>query len=998
MKKVQDNSSSSVSFNSIAAQLVAKGFGMIKGDDEGGLVTTTDVVITDRKSVVNKLGDLMEEKDLFPKAVTKVFSKEPEWLTVIAPNDQEFIVPIFNKTASTKVTEGIAVREVQLPPYVGHIENGRFEQAKKSLYKEMIFQARTELSLRVGGFTAPVAVSMEIPAGYYKLLRDSKGKVCRILVNENEMKLQAVDSDGDRATVGSDTRRAGQRACFMKIPFTSQAPVLQLWDKPVFEDFVDLTMEDLPSLSTTGTAHLPMYYTNLSEAELPLEIQIEFKGRIQSTKDHFIKSHTPAPVGVITTEWNALESKYFRENDYTEAIKLAFATQVPIKDAKGKEILANGRYEDVEGNGLKQSRKDGATKKEFCYSSFKYLKYGAVSKSLLSSASGIQRLLPAQLYGFQKMAPEEIIRRYWEVKLSDKPDVYGNADLVKPRVTIQEKVAMIVKSVGLVKATEQIRKTVKQESAYSHRMYAEVLRLGKHFELAEQMEARADAIVERQREAGWTLRDGGLISRLIQQKLLVIEDLGHHHSGLGIYRIQLNDPTGKPVALFDQKREANDLPERGLGYYYLLVPVFDATLDRWVDGITALKHAFRQEVRTVLQEDPDTGETVEVEEVRSFDRYNFLVRNPETGQIVRGLGVNKKDWDNGMMMNQLQEALTGYCGKMGILVNTDSNREDIMLHNFRAAQCVVGIRFGRYEQTPEKMYDIFVNACNQLKDFRPKGSISPGNKQQNMLMRKYVLARDNGTPVWASEFTHVARSAKSRAQLERAMLPVKARIALVDSTTKTGGWASTQGVEAQSNVQCFYPQVIQDQQQAEAYCKSNDMEFSELESKIVNTWLGTQKQIWLTPAKEQIELGKFIDAKYGIKFMPAPLGGTVVDEDGKDIHFVKPVWEVIDKAALHAILANGVEEKIIEVTEVQDGVVKVTRVKALVFETTIYRSGSHSENTPAKRGFSSIGGFDRFAVINTLIELGWQIPTPHLTNTQVIQGYIADFQKQVANS
>lgn len=987
--------SSTAGINSIAAQMLAK-FGGILALDEAGEVTTKEVSVAEGENLVTRLRDLLPQeetaKKLFPRAVRPVHSREPEWIEVTDPSGRIHSMPVFNKTATNSVDgdTNLVIREIKLPPYIGHLEKGRYDLALVSLYRELVFQLRTELGLRVQGFFCPVAVSAQIPAGYYKFLYDSKGKVSRILVNEEEMKSQAVDSDGDRAFVLTVKGGDGSRVIFGKIPFTSQAPVLQKFEGPVFEDFDNLTLEDLPEQFPN---HIKPNVYQL-EAE---DKSVKSDRPVMSIRDQFIKNHTGAPVGIITTEWNAAEAQYFLEHGYLEGCAMAFNTQCEVDG-----VMVNGRFQDVEGNGLKLSRKDGATKVPFCYASLNYQVYGPLAKCLMSSKSGIQSLRPTQMQHLRYASVSDVVARYWFVEgLTQKPDKWQQSDLVARPLTMAERAMNVIKEQGsVVKAIEVLKKTLKKDQPYGWRLLSEVFAINNQPELAERYANKADLIEKSNREKGWNaegcFRDGGLITRLIKAKLLRTKNLGLHHSGLPMYQVELFDLQGNAVALFDQKREGNDLPEKGIGYHYLLVPVYDPTLGRWVDGLQAMRHAFRQEQRWVTVTTQD--ESFDVEEVRSFSRYFFGVRNPETNQVVRGFGTLIKDWSNRLVMAQLQEAITSWCDQAGILVNSNVDRTEISGHNLKSAACTVTIHYGRYEQKPEEMLEIFEDACAKLKEYRPVGTICPGNKQQNPLIRKYVLARENGTAVWAHPEAHMSRPGKNQSQINRAMLPVKARIALVNTTTLTGGWASTQGVEAQTDVQCFYPQVIQDPVLAQQYADDNGKSMEELETKMVHTWTGGTKQIWLTSAKEQIELGKFIDAKFSLKFMPAPLGGEVFDEDGNDIHFVIPISEIADKGSLYAMMCAGLEEKVIDITEVQDGVEQKTRVRALIIETTVYRSGSHSENTPAKRGGMTVNGFDRFALIKPLMDLGWNIPVPSLTNFMLLQSKINELEGVVANS
>ncbi len=982
------NSNAFAGLNSIAAALASKGIALPSIDGNGDL---QEVTVDPSANLVDSLRDLLGAEAVPMKGIR---SRKPEWIEVADPTGCIWNVPIFNKTATNSVdgATGLTTREIKLPPYVKALEKGNFRGALVSIYREMVFQLRNELGLRVQGFFAPVAVSAEIPEGFYKFLYDSKGRVSRILVNEAQMETQAVDSDGDRAFVLFSPKGHGTRVVFCKIPFTSQAPILERFEGAVFEDWASIELEDLPGRYPASV--LP--YNNIVESA---ETLTETNGVVQSVYDQFIKNHTPAPVGISTTEWNAAEAQYFLENDYNEAVKLAFMTEVEmvINKETGETKIVKGRFQDIEKNGLKLSRKDGSAKVEMCYEQLNYQSFSGVAKNLLSSASGIQKLVPGQLQHLRYASVDDLVNRYWNLQtLTNEKDDWGQRDLKPRAISLTKKAeAFVTEQKSLEKAIELAQTMVKMNESYGWNFLAELYLLADNTAMAEKLQFKAKLIDRANRETGWgaqgCFRDGGLITRLVKAKLLRVKAISTHRTGLPIYQVELFDLQGNAVALFDQKREGNDLPDKGIGYHYLLPPVYDAEAGRWMDGLTAMRFAFRQESRFVTEVDPETREERVIEEVRSFDRYFFAVRNPETMEILCGFGCRRKDWLNKRVMNELQEAITAYCGKVGILVNSNYDRSGVNAHNLKSAECTVAINYGRYVQSPEDMWEIFAKA-------RETHLLCPGNKQQNPLIRKYAMAKTNGVAVWAHPDAHMSRPGKNQAQINKGIQAVKARIALVDCSTKTGGWISTQGVAAQSDVQCFYPQVIQDPEAAAQYAEDNGKALEELETKMVHTWTGGTKQIWLTPAKDQIEVGKFIDAKFGLKYMPADLGGTVTTEDGEDVHFVIPVSEIVDKGALYAMLQHGLTEKVIEIVEKQGKAEQTTRVKALIIETTVYRSGSHSENTPAKYGASTIGGFDRFAVIQPLKEIGWEIPTPHLTNFLICQEVVNQVEEALANA
>ena len=984
------------SFNTIGAILAARGLELALTEE--GVVTQEKVKFSPKFHTP------------LPSAVLPVRSKEVEWIEVQTPNGA-ISVPIFNKTTITThdvVTE-LDEREVKLQPYVGFLEAGHYDKAITSMMRELVFQSRNELGLPIVGIHAPIAVSAEIPQGYYKILKDSKGRPSRILVNEAEMSLQAVDSDGDRASAmrGEGKQHQGKIA-FAKIPFTSQAPILQEYLAPVFEKWSDLTLDSLSSYTPEGAPDVTSKFHYMWDSESTLtEEQKEEIGNLTvlSVHDQFLKNHTTAPVGLTTSQWNHIECQYAKKYGYETALAMAFATQVEVEG-----VMVNGRFFDVEKNGLKLSRKDGLSKQEYLYDSLKGNVLQGVAKALLTSSSGIQSLTKEEMQYMLDLSPEEINNRYFYcTELTNQPDKYGTMDLAFPLTKtwvgrIQKMMSYWTMEVIKQKLKER---AIRKDSYFNLKMYATWHEMTGRLEAADRLNLMAENARLRELERGWTLRDGGLISRLIDEKMLKFTELGtKHHSGLPMHKAELYNRNtenpkefGKLVGLVDQKREGNDLPDAGLGFHYLLVPVFDQDLGVWVDGVTAMKHAFRQEIRTSIRyiETDTEAEEVEYEETRCFDRYSFLVKNPETMQIIRGFGVNKKDWDNGRMLNELQEAITAYCSKAGILVNSSYDRAEISTMNLKASANVVTINYGRYDKTPEQMWEVFQKAVVALKKYRAHGSICPGNKQTKMDIRQYVLGRDNGVAVWSDPEAHIARGGKNRSQLTRALLAVDAEIALVASTTQTGGWISNQGVAKQNKVQCFYPRVIQDELEARQYAEDNEMDFGDIETKIVESWSGKTKRIWLTPAKEQIEVGKFIDAKYSLKFMPAPLGGSVKTINNEDVDFVMPITEIIDKSSLVAMLPHLKEEEII-INEIQDGKKVQTRVKALIIDTKVFRSGSHSENTPAKVGVMKISGFDTWALRKPLMDIGVSIPEPELVNTQIIQSFIKGFRRWQANA
>lgn len=194
----------------------------------------------------------------------------------------------------------------------GNYDRQALANVKKMVLKEIDRAIKDEVnSVMLNMYTAAIRVSGSIPKGYYHI--DDYGN---IMVNEEDAKERAIDSDGDRGSMWFKGKKNQSEAMLVKFPITKRCP----WLKPY------------------GTVTEKFH-------SLPADLDIgDFYPKIETAQEFdklFLHSRQDALVGIKTN--NADARDIFFSRGLTGEEKRASLAQSPW------------RFEDIEG-GMKNVR------------------------------------------------------------------------------------------------------------------------------------------------------------------------------------------------------------------------------------------------------------------------------------------------------------------------------------------------------------------------------------------------------------------------------------------------------------------------------------------------------------------------------------------------------------------------------------------------------------------------------------------------------------------
>jgi hypothetical protein len=234
-----------------------------------------------------------------------------------------------------------------------------------------------------------------------------------------------------------------------------------------------------------------------------------------------------------------------------------------------------------------------------------------------------------------------------------------------------------------------------------------------------------------------------------------------------------------------------------------------------------------------------------------------------------------------------------------------------------------------------------------------------GKKGPTNEVRKHTVSK-NGVPLYSHPGAHPRRSGQMKSQLTQS-IPlhtmkngtqqlVKSRVLIVKSGNASPGqmWATESGVEMQRIETAFQRNF-------------SALPTEEHTQEIKTTSMSGTPTIKFAGQKKKLpECGKLITPE-GLKHIVAPLGQeiTAVDQNNKShtIHYVLPMEELDDKAALHCYMENAVP-----VTVYWQG----QDIEAWMAEVQFYRVISSAEMTLGGWKTTSTTGWERYVMLKTL--------------------------------
>ncbi len=425
--------------------------------------------------------------------------------------------------------------------------------------------------------------------------------------------------------------------------------------------------------------------------------------------------------------------------------------------------------------------------------------------------------------------------------------------------------------------------------------------------------------------------NGDMVGRLKAVGALQIAEVPHHLEGYHSCVMRLTDGYGHPVALVDTKRHGS------VGYTFRVPPVV------WWDG----EHV-------MLSNPEDYLNTM-------FTESNFAINSQEYG--YRGMWPRTtKDlqWYN-TKSTLAQNAIQKFVSSFGLDVVESDHLE--IVGKFTIG-LTIAVDYSTWPEAPALFMAKIVEAFEKTFGVIP---CYAGGKSSNPDVRKYVLARLDGTPLTVPEGKpcNPRRCGNILSQLSRsAVLKDDMTVAVVSGINynkesapprnKTQVLITPTGIDKQRFKELFMERVSLIMEPGQ-----DDKESDFTGIKEVHKMDGSKGIVYTAPPKAVTKIGKLVD-RYGNKFVPGEtLQATL--KDGTPIDLIFPVQEMLAKDNAHALLENAREE----VMEWNGQTLTVLVITARFFRTT-----AASENLPARRRITTARGIDGKAIERACRKIG----------------------------
>ena len=486
--------------------------------------------------------------------------------------------------------------------------------------------------------------------------------------------------------------------------------------------------------------------------------------------------------------------------------------------------------------------------------------------------------------------------------------------------------------------------------------------------------------------------DYALLKTLVKMKLVGYQEFPHHHPNMPpCVMIWLQHPEGRKVALTDVKREGYDV---GLTYAFIIPPI--------ADGVELVKHVPVIKNGEYLYDDEgnlvtETKVVVKPEYrfVKPLNHLNKLLKTLDAdiytpqGQFAHHFPENVEEFnrpDRAIKVGQIQKFITNFCGRFGDPAPVRKLKDGSLQLLGTAKTALVRSAVVDYGQNMDadlmyecvkysiKKHNEWAKAKAEEKgtEYKPLELCIVGSKSTDRRVRKYMLANAVGGCELDDEcLAHPYRGAMNRAQIKRALKMNTYRVAIIDSPvgmTKNQLFITPSGIEKQRTSEAFFPQVFHTEGKYLAHLQAHGWTEEDCPA-VVNdyyTWQGEKRRCWVIDARRGIEVGKVVDF-FGSKAMPRVQGQWhSINYDPlttEEIDLLYPVNEAVDKDMHHYFYKYGKEQDVV----LPDGSI----IRTLVLEWNFMRTGSQSENTPARWRMCGFKGFDSFPIawkLNHILE------------------------------
>lgn len=407
------------------------------------------------------------------------------------------------------------------------------------------------------------------------------------------------------------------------------------------------------------------------------------------------------------------------------------------------------------------------------------------------------------------------------------------------------------------------------------------------------------------------IKDGEFLYRLAQAGVLKTKHLppiAETKEGKPIDTVVLwaVDPeTGAPAAFLETKRNQE------IGYITYLYPVYDPLRGEIIPPIQFL-----------------------AEELAKQDFARII--NPTTDEHVRFWPKDRIDFkSHPYKITMLQRFLTKHIGAWGDVAPCILHPDDTYRPTPQSVEIAKNTVAVDYREIPPSQW---LEAAKRCPLPLALAGGKTGASSQNYA-RKYVLAREDGLPLYAPPGVHPRRSANQRSQLLRSTEPIPMRILITDIGMTEQVLITPSGIKKQQNIKCFMPRISTEPDERFPYPTT------------IKTWSGKEQMVWTQMPREAIKIGKLIDTT-GLKFMPMPHPQLHLNT-GEEVDLIIP-WQFIADKGAQAAFRDGVPAEFTVDGETHIGITMIYN---------FHRTGVASENiTPQKGRILKLKGFDRFPV------------------------------------
>lgn len=446
----------------------------------------------------------------------------------------------------------------------------------------------------------------------------------------------------------------------------------------------------------------------------------------------------------------------------------------------------------------------------------------------------------------------------------------------------------------------------------------------------------------------------GFFDRLVACKKISWGEIEHTDPNMPACVMLTLTHKGQVVGLTDVKRDGR---QEGFTYGFLLAPVFDNVTILNEDGEVAIPPS-RTWVHPIahLKKMLSTFDS-SIKKSGHIDHY-FLQG------VVNGKSCAMPDeWEldsRAVKISMLYKWLLDYAGKYGdpapCIKTPLGPKPTNEAASTIAASVVIDYGTSAHEDDMYRVAKLAKQTCNFC---------IVGSKSTSRRIRKYMLANEYGGSIFDYKgLCHPYRGAMNRAQLIRSLASVKMKVAIVKMDTMNQILITPSGVKKQEISNAFFPQVFGTREEYQEFLKMHNWTESECpcEETYYYTWTGAQRVCWTIGARKAIKVGKLVDL-VGNKFVPRTIGQAKAFKPGQeliDIDLIFPINELVDKDTHHLFLSNA-EEVDLEVCGQQ--------VKAMLVERTFFRTGSASENIPARHRMCAFKGIDSFPIFHRFTKI-----------------------------